>query len=96
MIQALLLRHGRTSFSLSIYSHSPADEPRQGTLFTIGVALFAVLFNIFAAKQLPIFEWLVLVFHVVGFFVMMVPLWALAPKVSTHEIFLEFENYGGW
>lgn len=71
---------------------------RQGTLFTIGVALFAVCFNIFAAKYLPIFEWLILFFHIVGFFVVMIPLWAIAPKVLARDVFgMEgFANYGGW
>ena len=48
--------------------------PWQGTLFMIGVALFAVAFNILAAKYLPAFEYLVFAFHIVGFLVVMVAL----------------------
>ena len=35
---------------------------------TIAVAAFSALFNIFLAKRLPIFEGIVLLFHILGFF----------------------------
>lgn len=77
---------------------SRLDSDRQVTLFTIGIALFAVLFNMFAAKYLPVFEWLILTFHIIGFFVVIIPLCVIAPKVPAGEI-LGMEgvaNYGGW
>ena len=71
---------------------------RQGTLFTIAIALFAVAFNTFAARHLPTFEGFVLLFHLIGFFAVMIPLWVLAPKVPASEVFgaSGFANYGGW
>lgn len=65
---------------------------------TFAIAGLAALFNIFAARRLPVFEGIVLVFHVVGFFAVMIPLWVLAPKVSHSEVWGKeaFANYGGW
>lgn len=70
--------------------------PWQGTLITVGVALFSVSFNIWAAKQLPFFEGFIMLFDVLGMFAVLIPLWVLAPKVSAREVFGEFNNFGGW
>jgi amino acid transporter len=84
--------------SVSVQNPSFQATPWQGTLFTIGIALFSVAFNTFAARHLPVFEGLVLMFHIIGFFAVMVPLWVLAPKVPASEVFgsAGFANYGGW
>lgn len=52
------------SFLLTTY----LQPIRQGTLMTIAVAAFSALFNIVLAKRLPMFEGIVLLFHVLGFF----------------------------
>lgn len=62
----------------------------------MAVTLFAVFVNTFAANYLPMIENVVLGFHVVGFFAILIPLWVLAPKASTNDVFTEFSNYGGW
>lgn len=69
---------------------------RQGTVITIAVCIFAILFNIFAAKRLPSFEGLILFFHIVGFLAVVIPLWVLAPKASSSAVWTDFSNYGGW
>ena len=69
---------------------------RQGTLITIAIAAFCVLFNIFGAKHLPLFEGVVFCFHFLGFFAILIPLWILAPKADPSEVFGDFENFGGW
>lgn len=80
--------------------HNPNFQPTQwqSCLFTIGIALFAALFNAFLAKRLPLFEGVVLFCHLLGFFAVMIPLWVLAPKVSLDLVFGApgFENFGGW
>ena len=65
---------------------------------TLAIATVAVSFNIFAARRIPIFEGIVLVFHIVGFFAVMIPLWVLAPKVPSSQVWGKeaFANYGGW
>lgn len=73
-----------------------ADTSRQSTLMTMAVGVFAIVFNSFGAKHLPLFEGLILVAFVIGFFGVCIPLWVLAPKASVSDVFGNFENFGGW
>lgn len=62
----------------------------------IGAGLVAIAFNVFAAKRLPLFEGIILICYIVGFIVVIIPLWILAPRVPAMDVFTKFENYGGW
>jgi amino acid transporter len=68
----------------------------QGTLITIAVVVFSLLFNTVGAKHLPLFESMILFLHIFGFFAILIPLWVLAPKVPAKTVFTDFENFGGW
>jgi len=59
-------------------------------------ALFAVAFNVFGAKHLPLFEGVILFFNIIGFFAVCIPLWVLAPKASSTEVWTSFTNGGDW
>lgn len=63
---------------------------------TMAVGVFAISFNAFGAKHLPLFEGLILFFYLVGFFAIVIPLWILAPKAPASDVFGNFANYGGW
>jgi choline transport protein len=63
---------------------------------TIAVGVFSIAFNSFGAKHLPLFEGIMLVGFVVGFFAICIPLWVLAPKSPASEVFGKFDNFGGW
>ena len=67
-----------------------------GTLLLIAVVLFSIFFNTVAAKYLPMVEGLILIVHVFGFFALMIPLWALAPRNDASLVFTEFNNGGEW
>jgi len=67
-----------------------------GTLLVIAVTVFAILFNIFLAKRLPLVEVVLLIIYFAGFFAIVISLWVLAPHASAHEVFTEFTNAGGW
>jgi hypothetical protein len=58
------------------------------------------LFNIFLARRLPFVEIVVLVLHVVGVFVIIIPLWVCQARAGriggTHEVIFEFEATSGW
>lgn len=41
-------------------------------------------------------EAIVLVLHVLGVFVIVVPLWVLAPHGNVHDTIFDFTNSGGW
>ncbi|KAH8433215.1 uncharacterized protein LDX57_010849 [Aspergillus melleus] len=71
-------------------------ERWHGTLITIAIALFAVIFNTFLAKKLPLVEAFVLILHVAGLFIIIIPLWALAPISDAKTVFTKFSNSGEW
>lgn len=63
---------------------------------TIAVGVFSIAFNSFGARHLPLFEGVMLVGFVIGFFAICIPLWVLAPKSPASEVFGKFDNFGGW
>lgn len=73
-----------------------ASQPYQGTLLVWAVTVFCILFNIFLARRLPLVEGILLVIYIVGFFVIIIPLWVLAPRADAREVFTTFNNAGGW
>ncbi|KAK3117248.1 hypothetical protein LTR53_001583 [Teratosphaeriaceae sp. CCFEE 6253] len=82
---------------LIILNHATyTPQPYQGTLLVWAVMLFCVIFNVFLAKRLPFVEGVLLIIYVVGFFVIIIPLWVLAPRSPASEVFTTFNNEGGW
>ncbi len=67
-----------------------------GTLLVVAITAFCIVFNTFLARRLPLVEGMVLILHVLGFFAVLVPLWALAPRASAADVFGTFANLGGW
>jgi len=70
-------------------------ENYHGTLLTIAVLLFAIMFNTVLASRLPIVEGIALILHLVGAFIIIIPLWVMAPR-ATPDILMQFENNGAW
>lgn len=66
-----------------------------GTLLTIAIAGFCLLFNVFLARSLPLIESIVLVVYICAFFGVMVTLWVLAPLSDASTVFTQFAD-GGW
>lgn len=71
-------------------------EAWHGTLITIAVAAFSVLFNTVLARKLPLIEALVLIIHIFGFFGILAALWVLSPRADASIVFTEFTDGGGW
>lgn len=67
-----------------------------GTLLFYAVLGFALLLNTFFGWLLPQVETLMLLFHILGFFAVLIPLVSLAPHQSASEVFTRFQNLGGW
>lgn len=67
-----------------------------GTLLTIAVIAFSIVFNTSLATRLPLIEGIVLILHLVGFFAIIIPLWVLAPRAKPSAALLQFSNNGGW
>lgn len=85
---------------LGLVSLSHPDYVRElwhGTLLIWAVLLLCVFINIFVSGALPTIEVIVLVFHVLGFFGILIPLVYLpATHHQAKEIFTTFNNLGGW
>ncbi|EXJ73826.1 uncharacterized protein A1O5_03588 [Cladophialophora psammophila CBS 110553] len=67
-----------------------------GTLLTIAITLVCGFFNTVLAKRLPLVEGLVLFLHIAGFFGILVPLWVLAPRTPSKQVWTAFEDANGW
>ncbi|KAK5702006.1 hypothetical protein LTR97_004824 [Elasticomyces elasticus] len=81
---------------VSLANPSYTPQPWQQTVMMIGLVAVAILFNAFGARMLPSFEGGLLIFDIIGFFAVLIPLWVLAPKISAHDIFASFFNGGEW
>jgi choline transport protein len=57
---------------------------------------FAIAFNTFFAKRLPMVEGLVLIIQIFGFIAIVVTLWAMAPRNSVQYTLVDLQNNGGW
>ncbi|KAK3312091.1 putative GABA permease [Apodospora peruviana] len=67
------------------------------TPIIIAIITFCMAFNTFLYRQLPLVENLALVLHVLGFFVVLIPLWAMgSPTASASDVFFTFTDGGGW
>lgn len=62
----------------------------------IAIGILGTLMNTIGAQHLPLLEGIVLVFHIFGFFCIIIPLWVLAPKAPANEVFGGFNDFGGW
>ena len=71
-------------------------QPWHQTLLTICIVICCALFNVFLAVRLPLTEAIVLVLHVLGVFVIIIPLWVMAPRGNVQDTILTFTNSGGW
>lgn len=81
---------------LVINNSSYVFERWQGTLLVIAISFFAIIFNTYLAKKLPLIEGVILILHICGFVAILIPLWVLAPRSPASAVFGEFTNGGGW
>ncbi|KAF2178015.1 putative GABA permease [Zopfia rhizophila CBS 207.26] len=76
----------------------PSYEPQgwQGTLFVFAMVLVLYIVNIWGAQVWPRIQNGLLILHVIGFLVVIITLWVMAPHQSAKAVFTEFTNAGGW
>ncbi|KAL4938964.1 hypothetical protein BDV06DRAFT_199866, partial [Aspergillus oleicola] len=80
-----------------LLSHSRYDaQPWHGTLIMWAAVLLALGVNLAGGKLLPRLETVILVIHILGFFAILIPLTYMADHKSTHDVFLDFVNDGGF
>ena len=73
-----------------------ALTPFQSTLLMLILLLFTLGFNTYLFHLLPKIETLSLFGHLLGFFLVILPLLYLSPKNSANQVFWEVTNNGGW
>lgn len=76
----------------------PNYEPQryQGTPLCCVVIVVAVFINTVISGLLPIIEGIILIFHILGFFAVLVPLCYIAPHGSATSVFQTTLNEGNW
>lgn len=86
MIQGLI--------ALTVPSYSP--ETWHGTLLFWAVIFFGVFINAVVSSMLAKFEGMILILHIIGFFLILVPMVVLGPHGETSTVFTAFNNGGMW
>ncbi|CAJ2504313.1 Uu.00g117070.m01.CDS01 [Anthostomella pinea] len=81
---------------LLVYPDASVASNWQTTLLLFAFLLVAFLFKLYAADFLPLAEGGILILHVVGFFAFLITMWALGDHAPASEVFLEFNDGGGW
>ncbi|GIJ86412.1 hypothetical protein Asppvi_005300 [Aspergillus pseudoviridinutans] len=71
-------------------------QPWHGTLIMWAAVLLALGINLVGGKLLPRLETVILVVHLLGFFAILIPLTYMADHKSSHDVFLNFVNSGGF
>ena len=67
-----------------------------GTLLLYALVATGVVFNTLLARFLPEIESAILVFHVAGIFVIIIPLIYLSPRWAAEDVFTQFLSLGGY
>jgi choline transport protein len=81
---------------IALNSPSYVIKGWHGTLFSIAITVFAIIWNTVLIRKLPLLEGMVLTLHVFGFFAFVVVLWVMGPRSPAKEIFTEFQDNSGW
>lgn len=71
-------------------------EGWHATLFTIAIALVAVMFNTVLVEKLPTFEFIILICHVVAYIAFEAVLLAMGPPSTRQEVFGQWGNEYEW
>lgn len=71
-------------------------EAWHGTLLTVAVSSFALLFNTVLARELPLAEGIVLVMHIFSWLGIVVALWVVSPMADAKTVFTTFQDNGDW
>ncbi|CZR58632.1 related to HNM1-Choline permease [Phialocephala subalpina] len=67
-----------------------------GTLLSIGVTVFAIIWNTVLVRKLPLLEGIIVILHVFGFFAFIVVLWVMAPRSDAKVVWTDFQDNGNW
>lgn len=81
---------------ISLNNPEYVPQPWQTMLLSYAIILFSITINTIVSRALPKIECLILIFHVLGFFTILVPVVYLAPHTTASDVFNMFLNEGGF
>lgn len=81
-----------------IVSYPDTYNPQRwhGTLIAMAITILVAFFNIFLAQHLPLVEGVILVLHLAGWVAILIPLWVMAPRTPSSEVWTSFVDGGPW
>ncbi len=82
--------------SVTVMSDEYSPTNWEGTLMVIAVTIMTWAFNIWGTKMMPVFQNIMLIVHVFGFWAIIMVFWVLSPRNTTKVTFAQFQNRGGW
>jgi len=71
-------------------------QPYQATLLTWACIVVCIFVNTVVSKWLPKIEGFILIFHILGFFAVLITILYTAPHGSAESVFATSLNEGGW
>ncbi|KAK0100696.1 hypothetical protein ONS95_007148 [Cadophora gregata] len=89
VIQALLSEN-------TSYDPTDFEFQWQGTLFIFAMVVVVYCANVYGASVWPRVQNALMVIHVLGFLVVIIVIWVMAPHRTAKSVFTEFSNDGGW
>jgi choline transport protein len=63
---------------------------------SVGVALFAIIWNTFLVRKLPFLEIILVILHIFGFFAFIIVLWVMSPRSDPKVVWTGFQDNGNW
>jgi choline transport protein len=81
---------------ISVCDRSYVQQGWHGALLTIAFVLLAIIFNIAAIGQMPMFERLSMILHFLGFIAVIAIYWALGPGADPEIAFTVFSDGNNW
>lgn len=96
-VSAVIYTNASLIQGLVILNYPNYDAQRwHATLIFYAITAWAIFVNTALGRILPRFESLTLIFYVIGFFGVLIPLAYLAPHRPAAEVFGQFQNQGEW
>ena len=88
---------GTTIQGLLVQNHPTYEFQRwHGTLLFYAIIAFALFVNTYLGRILPKIEAIVFIVHILGFFIVLIPLVYFGPHASPGEVFANLSDSGGW
>jgi amino acid transporter len=78
------------------YPDTYNPQPYQGTLLVFAMVAVLFIVNIWGADIWPKIQNGLMIFHILGFAIVLIILWVCAPHQTATAVFTEFSNEGGW